>query len=413
MKWWCAALSIGIAGRAVAAGWDPYATPKDEFERRLDAAAFGQPGADRALEDWLAAHPQLPPEQRLLGYDQLCTDYDALTWFRLRLPVCTTYARLKSGLPDDTDRAAIAFADQPPVRAIGSAKVPLTWNKFGCQSVEVTVNDVEAGWFFDTGAEITVVRAGLAREMGVRILAKDVGMATTTADVSGESGMIDRLRIGTSLIENVPVLVLPDAQLNIAGVGQIDGVLGLQVMLAFGRVAWVDGGRALALGEIAPRARSTAPRLYWHEEGVGVPVRTGRGVAAAFLDTGANTTRWRTDGLPLLDPGVVRDAKDKVMHVGGAGGVVELHQRELRRVDFALGLAPVHVEKVALTGDKKHGAAQIGMDAVSQFGTFILDFEQMRIDGRLKTPVQRKVNRQPAVKRSVASKADRTASPPK
>ena len=30
------------------------------------------------------------------------------------------------------------------------------------------------------------------------------------------------------------------------------------------------------------------------------------------------------------------------------------------------------------------------MDSVSEFGTFILDFEQMRLDGRPKTPAERK-----------------------
>jgi hypothetical protein len=34
------------------------------------------------------------------------------------------------------------------------------------------------------------------------------------------------------------------------------------------------------------------------------------------------------------------------------------------------------------------------MDTVSQFGTFVLDFEQMRIDGRLKTLAEKRASRQ-------------------
>lgn len=383
---------VACPGLAVAADWDPYSAPANAFERRVQAAAFGEPGADRILQDWLAAHPQLTAEQRLQGYRQLCNDYDALTWFRLRLTACTEYVRLKSGLFNDTDSSALAFADQPPVRGIGSAKVPLTWNRFGCQSVDVIANGTKSAWFVDTGAQITVVRAALAKQMGVRILATHMGMGTTTADVSGQAGIIDSLRIGDAIVENVPVIVLPDSQLNVPHDGQIDGILGLQVMVAFGRVAWTDGGNSLALGEAAPKARAIAPRIYWQEEGVGVPIRTERGVMGAFLDTGANRTDWRMAGTALLDPKQLSSADEQVRHVGGAGGIVELKERRLRNVSFYLGAQPVRLASVPLSADKR-SAAKIGMDAVSQFETFILDFEQMRLDGSLKIASMPKAKR--------------------
>ncbi|HET9813653.1 MAG TPA: retropepsin-like aspartic protease [Sphingomicrobium sp.] len=390
------ALSWGIAAQA--ADWDPYARPTGEFETRLQAAAFGEPGADRALQDWLAAHPDLPADRRLQASEQLCGDYGVLTWHRLRAAVCAEAARLekaagKGEKGDDDAAMAAAFADQPPLRAIGSAKVPLTWNSFGSQSADVTVGGVTASWFMDTGAEISVVREGLAKQMHVRPVGQSIRVGTTTADVFGHVGLIDRLRIGSATVENVPVLVLPDAQLKIGNVHQIDGILGLQVFAAFGRIAWIDGGSALALGEAAPKARPTAPRIYWHEEGLGVPVRTPRGLLGAFLDTGANATDWREPGLALLDPRRVASAKEVVMHVGGAGGVVEVKQRELNSVGLEFGPVPIRLNEVAIAATDKPGAAKVGMDAVSQLGVLILDFEQMRIDGRLKTEAERKATR--------------------
>jgi predicted aspartyl protease len=395
----CVALISGLTAEARAEEWNPYAAPANEFEQRLRAAAFGEPGADRALQDWLTIHSGIAAEQRLLGYHQLCTDYDALTWFQLRRAACTQYVRLKEGDPKGTDRAATAFAEQPPVRAIGSAKIPLIWNKFGCQSAVVVVGGVKSAWFVDTGAEIAVVRAGLAKRMGVRILTDNVGMGTTTATVSGQTGIIDRLEIGDAVVENLPVLILPDAQLDVPGVGQIDGILGLQLMVAFGRVAWVDGGVAFALGEAAPKAAAAAPRIYWQEEGVGVPVRTARGIMGAFLDTGANKTDWRMGGTALLDPSQVGSASEHVRHVGGAGGVVELRERRLENIRFHLGREPIRLAAVSLSADKR-GAAKVGMDAVSQFDTFILDFETMRMDGHLKAAGKRHAARKavPAAK---------------
>ncbi len=390
--WW--ELGSLVAVTAGVAGFNPYSKPSNEFDRRLQAAAFGEAGADRGLQDWLAVHPQLGGDQRRRGYQQLCRDYGFLTWNKLRAEVCAEYARLKKATGGDDDEGmALAFADQPPVRTIGSAKVPLSWNAFGTQNADVTVNGVTSGWFVDTGAEITVLTQSLADRMGVRLLAGALRVGTHTSDVSGKVGIIDRLQIGSALVENVPVLILPDAQLKLGNVHQIDGILGLQVFVAFGRMAWVDGGQTLALGHAAPMARSSSPRIYWHDEGIGVPIRAAHAAMGAFLDTGDNATNWRPGGVSLLDPKEVAAASARTYHVGGAGGVIEVKQRELPSVTIELGGLPVRLERVPLVATDKTSAAQIGMDAVSQFGILVLDFEQMRMDGRLKTAGERKATR--------------------
>jgi len=389
----CLALAAAVAmcGPAAAAEWNPYAPPTSEFETRLQAAAFGEPGGDRALQDWLTGHPDLAAPQRVQGYGQLCRDYGFLTWNRLRATACAELARLKTAQAGGDDAAmARAFADAPPVRAIGAAKVPLAWNIFGTQSAEVTANGVTSSWFVDTGAEVTVLTQSLARRMGVRPVGAAIRVGTTTSDVTGKVGLIDRLQIGAASVENVPILILPDAQLKLGKVHQIEGILGLQVLIAFRRVAWVDGGRMLALGDLAPKARPTAPRIFWQAEGMGVPVRTPLGVMGAFLDTGANATSWRPAGLPLIDPKTLAEARPETARLGGAGGVIEVKQRVLRAFAFDLGPRPVRVARAPLPATDKTGAAQVGMDAVSQFGVFILDFEQMRLDGRLKTAAERK-----------------------
>jgi hypothetical protein len=404
MKFRCCvvAVSAALSGQAAATSWNPYAKPADRFEEYLQAAAFGTPGADRALEDALAADLEIAPERSLQGYHQLCIDYGMLTWDRARVAACDKYARAKQAAGkiesgDDDVGMANAFADQPPIRAIGSARVPLSWNAFGSQNVDVAVNGVRSSWFFDTGAQITVVIQSLADRMHIRPVGTAIKVGTTTADVTGKVGIIDRLQIGSAFVENVPVLILSDQQLKLGNVHQIEGILGLQVMAAFGRIAWVDGGRNVALGELAPKPGPNAAPIYWHEEGVGVPVRTTRGTVGAILDTGDNATNWRPAGTELLDPKLLTSAEEHKAHVGGAGGVIEVTQRALPEVNFKLGSAPIVLQHVSMVTEDKAGAAQVGMDAVSQFSTFILDFDQMRMDGRLKTAPERNKNRQPTM----------------
>jgi hypothetical protein len=394
------ALALCVSTTAIAAAdWDnPYANPSSEFEARLQDAEFGRPGADMALQKWLAFNATAPAEERLRGYRQLCGDFGVLSWNRPRLAACIEETRLKLAVGkaedgDDDQGMAAALAEQPPIRAIGSASVPLIWNNFGSQSTEVSVHGVSSSWFVDTGAEITVVVESLAQRMGITSVAEKIRVGTSTSDVFGKVGMIDRLRIGSADVENVPVLILPDAQLKIGNVHQIEGILGLPVMVAFGRVAWTHGGTRFALGEAAPKARLSASRIYWHEEGLGVPVSTPRGIRGAHLDTGANVTDWRQPGAALLEPTLLAKAQERIAHVGGAGGVIEVKQKRLPSVRFQIGTLPVALDDIALLPEGPVSAARIGMDSVSQFGEFILDFEQMRIDGRLKTAAERKATR--------------------
>jgi gag-polyprotein putative aspartyl protease len=387
---------------AALASTNPYEPSTTQFASRLHDAQFGKPGADQALMRWLSAHPRQSSEDRLAAFEQLCGDYGVLTWYRPRLAACTEEARLKTLLGkveegDDDIGMAAALADQPAIRARGSARVPLVWNHLGSQSADVTVNGVTSSWFVDTGAEITTITKSLADRMGIRRIADRVRVGTTTSDVFGQVGMIDLLGIGGASVENVPVLILPDDQLKVGNIQQIEGILGLQVLVAFRRAAWVDGGRTLALGEAAPGARAAAPKIYWHEEGLGVPVSTSRGTQGAHLDTGANSTTWRQEGLALVAPSIIAKAADETARVGGAGGVVEIKQRRLPSLSFRLGPVPVTLEKLSVSPPGPLSAARIGMDAVSQFGTFILDFEQMRIDGKLKTAAEKKASRQRAV----------------
>lgn len=364
--------------------------PGNRLEALLGAARFGSPGADAALQSWLTADPGRSRDDRLRGWRRLCKDYGVLTWNRQRRLACDEQQKLDPAAQGDDDKAmATALADVPPIRAIGSALVPLVWNAFGSQSAEVAVGTVAIPWFVDTGAEISVVSRSLADRIGVRILADRIKVGTSTADVFGEVGVVDLLRIGKASVENVPVLILPDAQLTIGGVRRIDAILGLQVLVAFHRVAWTGGGASLALGETAPRAGPGAAKLFWHEDGLGVPVATALGVRGAHLDTGANTTDWRPAGRALLDSRTLAGAKQRIAHVGGAGGVVEIRQHELPRLSFTLAGTPVALAKVSLVDGPTVGAARIGMDAVSQFGTFILDFDSMRVEARRKSAKER------------------------
>ncbi|MGN6279254.1 MAG: retropepsin-like aspartic protease [Sphingomonas sp.] len=360
---------------------DPYAAPpRGTVATLLRRSQFGEPGADPAIRGWLAANPRALQADRAQLWHRLCSDDGLFGRYAAAVEACTNEAAVApKGEADDDVAMASLLKGLPPVRAIGSAKVPLIANKLGSRSASITVNGFALPWFVDSGAEVSVVSQSVADRIKVRMLTGNVKVGTTTAPVLGKMGVVDRLTIGDATVENLPVFVLPDAQLTIADLPTIPAILGLPALVAFHRVAWLDGAQELALGDAAPEVPANAPRLYWHEEGVGVPISTVRGTRGAHLDSGANASYLRAGGHALLTRRLERSASTHERRIGGAGGVVRSRQKVLPKFTVRLARAPVTLTDVSIVEQDKEGAARIGDDAIAQLGALTLDFDAMRV----------------------------------
>lgn len=361
---------------------DPYAgPPKGVVATLIHASRFGKPGADAAIRKWLSANPRAATHDRAQLLQRLCSDAEIFGRYQSALWTCGAEAALTStGEIDQDVQMARVLLGQPPLQARGTTHVPLIANKLGSRSASVVVNGFTLPWFIDTGAGVSVVSQSVAERLKVRMIKSgNVRVGTTTADVGGRMGLIRQLRIGEATIENLPVLVLPDAQLTIGNLPTIPAILGLPALVAFHRVSWLDGGRILALGADAPRAAANASRFYWHGDGVGVPISTARATRGAVLDTGANVSSLRKPGLALLSRTQQRSAVARKQRIGGAGGVVVRQHKELAKFDFRLAGSPVTLRDLPIAEDDENSAAQIGDDVIAQLGQLTLDFDTMRI----------------------------------
>lgn len=371
-------LAVALASPLPSAA-DPYGPAGGSVvSGMVRAAQFGEPGADGAIIAWLTSHPDAAERDRQQLEHRLCSDFEVRSAHAAAAKACAAAVAL--GADDRQDAAnSAALAAVPPMRAIGSTRVPLTPNALGSRDALVAARGVSAPWIVDTGAEISVVSQSLAGRMGVRVLAAAIDAGSTTGDVHGSLGVIDLLRVGDAAIENVPVLVLPDSQLKIGGLPQIQGILGLPVLVAFRRAAWLDGGRMLALGEQAPVAPDASPRPYWHEEGLGIPVSTSRGILGAHLDTGANASFLRRPAHALLDPATEASAREHRGKMGGAGGVVDTREMVYPRLQLAVAGVPVTLADISIDETSDSGAARLGDDLVRQLARLVLDFEHMKV----------------------------------
>lgn len=270
-----------------------------------------------------------------------------------------------------------AIADVPPIRASGSARLELERNRWGGTSVPVTVNGVTLPWFADTGAEVTVLSSSAANKLHPRLLGRTINVGTSTAGTQGELAVVDLLRIGGATVENVPVLILPDANLGASAGEAIPAILGLPVLVAFGRVAWLDNGTILALGGKAPPVTDASHRIYWHDDGVGIPLRTAAGVMGAHFDSGANLTSLGQSFLGLLSAEELADVEEREVHTAGAGGTIVQHEKQLASVGLDVGGASVELNHVGLDAGSRSDAGRAGMDLVFPTSLFVLDFVHM------------------------------------
>ncbi|MBV9883706.1 MAG: retroviral-like aspartic protease family protein [Sphingomonadaceae bacterium] len=383
-----AVLLAGLSGGSVeGAEINPYGpAPAPGSPQALERAAmFGTPGAEAAIQLWLDANPAAPAELRRLLYHRLCELFGVRSWHALRARACQAGQALSSEhrTGDDDAGMAGALTETLPIRATGSATIALETNFLGSRSGPVTVNGVTLDWFIDTGAEVSVLPQSNADRLGVRYVGSGINVGTTTADVVGRVGVIDVLRIGDAIVQSVPVLVLPDERLSLA-LGpdgprrMIPGILSLPVFAAFGRMAWLDGGARLALGEDAPRIRPASAPIYWHDDGLGVPFATARGLFGAHFDSGATHSYLYREGGALLRPAVRAAAIRREVHTAGAGGTIAEQLEELPRFVATIGGARVTLGRVPIQ-ESQEKVARFGDDVIRRLRLLVFDFARMRM----------------------------------
>jgi hypothetical protein len=358
---------------------NPYAPPPSgSVEGLINAALFGVPGADAVIEKRLLDDPGMAKSQRAALEDRLCGDYYVHSVYPLMVKACSIAEDLGTG---ELKSLAIGkvLINTPPIRTIGSTSVPLTKNDLGSRDVLVKIGDVSVPWLFDSGAQISVVSQSLANRLHLRMVGGDVAVGSTTGDTEGRLAVIDLMQIGDAYVENVPVLIQPDAQLKIADLAQIQGVLGLPVMVAFRRVAWSGGAQRLSLGDAAPTPPEGALKIYWDDEGVGIPVSTSQGLEGAQFDSGSNEGYLWTPAHLLLDADTEAQAVDHVGHLGGAAGVIETREKLYKEIHLEVAGVPMSFSKLTLTPRDDEGAGRFGDDVLQRLDLLDLDFEHMRL----------------------------------
>jgi hypothetical protein len=279
----------------------------------------------------------------------------------------------------DADTLAIVklVAGQPVPRAQGSARVPVTKGVH----VPVKAGAYDGTAIADTGAQISVMMHSVAKAAHVKMLGASGNVGSTTSAVTGQIGLIPEVKIGDATVENIPVLVLPDAQLTITSGKEtvsLPFILSVYALADFGRLAWLDHDHWLALGDPAPKPFPDAVPMIWHPTGIAVPLDGPGGRRAAQFDSGADASYLYTSGTSLLsaaERATIVKAKRKI---GGVGGVVEQQVRRVPRADLRLASQPLVLKNINIAAEPDTGeAARLGEDVLAIYSAVVFDFNTM------------------------------------
>src|SRR5262249_34356087 len=143
--------------------------------------------------------------------------------------------------PADADalsgRPVIAVLAEAPDQQITGRHTTVTLEDAG---LPFSINGVKAAYWFDTGAELSVLTDSEAKRFGLRVqpVSVQVGDVNGT-QVNTRIAVADELSVGSIRLKHVAFLVMPDDQppFNGQSLGS-RGLIGLPVLLAFQSFAW-------------------------------------------------------------------------------------------------------------------------------------------------------------------------------
>lgn len=248
-----------------------------------------------------------------------------------------------------------------------------------------SINGVQATYWFDTGAELSVLSESEAKRFGLRIQPAPVKVGDISGtQVNTRIAVADDLLIGSARLKHVAFLVLPDNQppFNEQSLGS-RGLIGMPVLLALERFAW----RADKKFEIDPESSSKRmphAGLCFDGKHPVVQVQYDDRPLSFTLDTGASNTDLYPPFAAAFPELVQSAAKTDSYKMEGVGGAKYMEAATLNALKISIGGYPLTLNSVGVllkptTDSSKFFAGNLGIDLLQQARKTIFDFNEMTL----------------------------------
>lgn len=279
--------------------------------------------------------------------------------------------------------ALLSDAPIQTVRSGGEFTMLGKWDSLGLFQIPLTAGAYSGSWIVDSGANLSIISQSVAQRMGIEVSS---GAGTTEGSSGGSisihAGIIPELRLGSVILQNVPVLVAADSDLSFPKIDyQIEGSLGLPALAALGKVTvYKDGRIRFGGGSQMQREVGSPHNLFFEKFTPVITADFGLGDQLFTIDTGAVGTILSADFYHESMP--MNSAEMIQLELVGAGGALVVPAYQVRDVGARLGGSCAKLEAVQVltqaTGLADEFYGNIGQSALNSFVSFTLDFNAMR-----------------------------------
>lgn len=343
------------------------------------------------LENWIKNHPKAPQDMRIFAHQQLGQSYFAQTQYEkaanaLQASIDLDPAIATKEMKDAAALSKIAIST-PPIRRVGDggATVVVHTDIANQKRAEISIADSRIPMIVDTGAEISVIAESGAIKAGMQFLDGSVSVGTVTEDVSGKLALAKVIQIGEMHFENVLFLVLPDEQLTFAdGAYFVDGIIGLPVFNAAGRIGWNNHAQELLLGTHVTLNTGQVADALWHTSGMGMRITYNDVAFPAFLDSGASRSSLTVNFLEHIQNSERENLLSFNRTITGVGGAVESSAVKMPSLTLGIGNKPFLFNDIVIATEKRDEAggdiATLGSDMLTRAQSFKIDFAEMKYE---------------------------------
>lgn len=288
--------------------------------------------------------------------------------------------------PNDSDalsgRPVIAILAESPDQELAGRHTTVELRDGG---LPFSINGVQATYWFDTGAELSVLSESEAKHFGLRVHPAPVKVGDLNGtQVNTRIAIADELSIGSVRLKHVAFLVLPDNQppFNEQSSGA-RGLIGIPVLLAFERFAW-GADKQFEIGPKSSNRSVPHTDLCFDGNHPVVQIRYDNRTLAFTLDTGASNTDLYPPFATAF-PELIRSAvKTDSYKMEGVGGAKYMEAATLESLKFSIGGFPVTLKSAGVllkptTDPSKFFAGNLGIDLLQQAHKTTFDFKAMTL----------------------------------
>jgi len=280
------------------------------------------------------------------------------------------------------DRPVLAALADAPDQQIAGRHTSLQLQDGG---LPFSINGVHATYWFDTGAELSVLTESEAKRFGLRVRPESVQVGDVSGtQVNTQIAVADELSIGSIRLKHVAFLVLPDNQppFNEQNPGS-RGLIGVPVLLAFKTFVWGDDKSFEIRIESSQKSAPHAALCFDGNHPV-VQVAYDNRPLAFTLDTGATNTDLYPPFASAF-PELIRLAtKTDAYKIEGVGGAKYMEATILESLKFSIGGFPTTLKSVGVllkptTNASRFFEGNLGIDLLQQAHKTTFDFGKMTL----------------------------------